>query len=252
VASGLILIGIFLAAFIVFIIVIVLIIIIIIFATEKLDKKKMYKHNILNIMGEYIFNFLFRVKLVVTGKENLPKNNRFVIYANHIEYTDPIYIKQIFKKNPVAYVGKESLFKIFLIKNLLSGAGCIPISRNVDRSALQSILESIKIVKNGQPMGVFPEGTRTYSNDLLDFKPGAFKVAVKSQADIVPVCLYNMHGLLENKSLKRHVAYIHILPIIEYEAYKEFNTITIAEMVRTKINNQLDIFKENIPESKTK
>jgi 1-acyl-sn-glycerol-3-phosphate acyltransferase len=250
VLNVLLLIGLFLASFLAFVIILLLFSVFFIYSTENLDKKKMYKHVILNNIGIYIFNFLYRVKIVVSGEENLPKNNRFVIYANHSEYTDPIYVKQVFKKYPVAFVAKKTLFDNFLIKNLLNGAGCIPISQTIDRSSIQSILDTIESIKNGQPMGVFPEGTRTYSNELIDFKPGTFKIAVKSQANIVPVCLYNMHGILENKTLKRHVAYIHILPVIEYDKYKDLNTITISEMVKTQINNQLDIFKKNIPQSK--
>lgn len=242
------LLGIFLASCIVFLILVLFVYILIIFTTEKLDKKAAYKHFFLIQLSIYVYNFLYRVRIVATGKENLPKNNKFVIYANHIEYTDPIYLKQVFKKYPISYVAKEPLFKTILVRNVLRGIGCVSISKNADRSAMQSILDSIKIVKGGQPMGIFPEGRRTYSNDLTDFKPGAFKLALKAEADIVPVCLYNMHGILNRKGIRKHTAYIHILPIIPYEQYKDLDTIGLSDLVRNQINSQLDVFKANIPQ----
>jgi len=189
------------------------------------------------------------VKMIVTGKENLPKDNNFVVYMNHIEYTDPIYVKIVYKKFPLSYVAKEPLFKTLLVKNLLRSIGCISITKDADRSAMKSIIESIKNVKSGQPMGIFPEGKRTYSNDLIEFKPGAFKLAMKANADISPVCLYNMHGIFRKNILKRHKIYIHILPLIPYEEYKEMDSQTIAEKVRTVVNEKLDDYKIRIPQN---
>ncbi len=219
--------------------------VLIVYLTEKTDHKEPFKHLMLKMYSSYIFKFLYGARLISTGKENLPKDNNFVMYANHIEYTDPIYILQVYKKNPLAFVAKEPLFKYPVLKNLLSGIGCIPISKYADRSALKTILTSIKQVKEGQPMGVFPEGKRTYSNDLIGFKPGAFRVAQKAQADISPVCIYNMHDLSTRKGLWPTKVYLHILPIIKYEDYKGLDSVGISNMVYIIINDQLNKFKAN-------
>ncbi len=219
-----------------------------IYITEKMDKKSKFKHIMVNLLGKYIFLDLFRVKLEITGKENIPTNSLFVMYANHIEYTDPIYVRFIFGKFPLAFVAKEPLFKVILVKNILSGIGCVPITKNADRSAMKSIIESIKIVKEGQPMGIFPEGMRTYSNTLTEFKPGAFKLAMKASADIVPVCLYNMHGILKKNRIRTHKAYVHVFPPIKFDDYKDLDSVTIAENVKKIINDKLDEYKKLIPE----
>ena len=121
------------------------------------NPKGMFKHHLLTFYSRYIYKVFYRVKVEVIGKEYLPKNNKFVVYSNHIEYSDPIYIKQVFNNHPVAFISKESLFKVKIIKMVLEGIGCIPISRVADKSALNSIVEGIKAVKNGQPFGIFPE-----------------------------------------------------------------------------------------------
>ncbi|MGD9909286.1 MAG: lysophospholipid acyltransferase family protein [Candidatus Izemoplasmatales bacterium] len=240
--------GVFIASAVAFMIVLVILFAITIFVTEKSDKKSMFKHGLLNVFARYVFLDLFRVKLVVTGKENLPTNRLFVVISNHIEYTDPIYLKVVFHKFPLSFVAKEPLFKVFLIKQILAGSGNIPISKNADRSAMKSIVESIKAVKDGQPMGIFPEGMRTYKNELIDFKPGAFKLAQKPGADIIPVCLYNMHGVLKKGRIKRHTAYIHIFPKIPYSEYQDLDTIDVAEKVKAIILEKQNEFKKTIKE----
>ncbi|MBU0997298.1 MAG: 1-acyl-sn-glycerol-3-phosphate acyltransferase [Firmicutes bacterium] len=241
--------GIFIVNFIIVFIVIFILYVIFIYTTEKASKTNKIKHYLINSLGEYIFVMMFRVKMIVTGKENLPKDNNFVIYMNHIEYTDPIYVKIVYHKYPVAYVAKEPLFKTVLIKNVLRSIGCVSITKDADRSAMKSIIESINIVKSGQPMGIFPEGKRTYSNALIEFKPGAFKLAMKANADISPVCLYNMHGLLKKYRLRTHKIYIHILPIIPYKEYQGMDSQSLAEQVKTLINDQLIEYKKRIPEN---
>ena len=222
-----------------------IIFVIFIYATEKIDSRKVWKRRITNLYSHYLFRFYYRAKLIVTGKENLPKNNNFVMYANHIEYTDPIYIMQAYKDFAMGFISKDPLFKYLVLKNLMYGIGCIPLTRFVDRSALETILKAIKRVKMGQPMGIFPESKRTYSNDLIEFKPGSFKLAQKSKADISPVCLYNMHDLAKKFRILPTKIYLHILPVVKYEDYKELDTVGLSKKVYTIINNQMDIYKNS-------
>lgn len=239
-------IGVFLLGAFTFLIILFAFLIPYIYLSEKTSSTSRFKHWVYNHFASYIFISLFRVKLIVTGKENLPTNNRFVIYSNHIEYTDPIYTKIVFNKYPIAFVAKEPLFKTPLVKNILVGIGSVSIGKNADRSAMKSILESIKIVKNGQPMGIYPEGMRTYKNEMTDFKPGAFKLSQKAEADIVPVCIYNMHGIFKKGRLFLHKAYIHIFPIIKYEDYKGLDTFTISSQVKELIYKKQLEYKTSI------
>lgn len=222
---------------------ILIIFVIFIYATEKVDPRKVWKHRVINQFSLYLFRFYYRAKLIVTGKENLPKNNNFVMYANHIEYTDPIYIMQAYQGLPLGFISKDPLFRYPVLKNLMYSIGCIPLTRFVDRSALETILKAIKAVKNGQPMGIFPESKRTYSNDLIEFKPGSFKLAQKPKADISPVCLYNMHDLSRRYRIFPTKIYLHILPVLKYEDYKDLDTVELSKKVFNIINDQMEVFK---------
>jgi len=238
---------IFIGSFLLYLILLFLVYLVIIFTGENKNYDHLAKHKMYSALASYVFLFALRVKMVVTGKENLPSNNHFVIVSNHIELSDPIYMKIAYHNYPVAFVAKEPLFRTPLVANVLRGVGCIPIGKDADKAALQSILDSIKKVKNGQPMGIFPEGRRTYSNKMTEFKPGAFKLPLKAKADISPIVVYNMHTALKKGRIKRHTVYMHILPIIPYETYKEMNTVELSNLVYKQIDTQLDKFRLQVP-----
>ncbi len=236
---------IFLVANIIMIIILLLLYVVLIYSTEKISPTAMWKRYMINHLNVYLFKFFYRTNLQVTGKENLPRNWNFVIYSNHIEYGDPMFIMQAYKDYPVGFIAKDPLFKYPILRNLMYGTGCIPITRFADRSALESIVKAIKQVKDGQPMGIFPEGKRTYSNDLIEFKPGAFKLAQKAKADISPVCLYNMHELSKKWRIWPTKVYLHVLPIIKYEDYKDMDSVELSKKVYDVVNEQMNKYKNS-------
>ncbi len=234
----------FLGVNLIYTLIALMIFVLFIFLTEKLPGKALWKHQFYHIYNHYIFNFIFRAKPIILGKENLPKDNNFAVFSNHIEYTDPLYIKQVYKDYPLSFVAKDTLYKYPILKNIMVGTGCVSLSRKAgDRQALMAILEAIKQIKDGQPMAIFPEGTRSYSNDMIPFKTGAFKLAQKAKADISPVCLYDMHNLSKKFKLFRVKVYLKVLPVIKYDEYKDLDTVEISDMVYERINQELDKFK---------
>lgn len=229
---------------IIYIFIVILVFVLIIMLTQKVRKDSLWKHQLLMVFSKYFFYSLLRVKVIVSGEENLPTNNRFVMYSNHIEYSDPFYIKQYYNHTSLSFVSKEPLFKYPILKNLLLGIGCIPIGRLADRKSLEAIIETIKVVKNGQPMGIFPEGKRSYSNTMGTFKPGAFKVAQKAKADISLVTLFDFHEINRKPiRIKKVKVYITILPLIKYEDIKDLDTITISDMAYKMIDKELNRYK---------
>ncbi|MDD3130045.1 MAG: 1-acylglycerol-3-phosphate O-acyltransferase [Candidatus Izemoplasmatales bacterium] len=235
----------FVGANLLFVIFTLLIFIFYIFISEKSPGNDMRKHKVLHQFNLYIFNFLYRVKPVILGKENLPKDNNFLIISNHIEYTDPLYIKQVYSDYPVTFITKEELHEIKILKNIMNGISCISLSRKVgDRQALQAVIQAIKQVKEGQPIAVFPEGTRSHSNTVKQFKSGTFKIALKAKSDISPVCLYNMHKTVDIFKFKIAKVFIKVLPVIKYDEFKDMDTQEISDLVHKRIEDELSNFKD--------
>jgi len=207
---------------------------------SKLGSK--FNHRLVNSflnLGKH----LLRVAVKVTGKENIPKGN-FVLVSNHQENYDIIILKPIFKNHPLTFISKESLMNAPFIGRWIKILGNIPISRYADRSAAESIVKGIKRVKSGWPIGIFPEGRRSFGNELLDFKPGALKLAMKPKADILIVTQYNISNVFKNYPFKTQKLYVHIHELVKYEEYEGLTSHELAAKVKDTIQIQLDKFEK--------
>lgn len=209
-------------------------------------KKKPYdnkfNHRFINSILQLALH-LMRVKLTVTGRENIPTDKNFVMVGNHQENYDVIILKVIFKDKILNFIAKEALSKVPVLGNWIVLLGNIFISRDADRSAAESIVKGIKQVRKGTNMGIFPEGRRSFGNDLIDFKAGAFKLAMKPKADILIVTQYDVCTIFKKVPWKRYDVRVHISPLYTYEEYQGMNSHEISAHVKGIINDQLDKFK---------
>ena len=190
---------------------------------------------------------VMRTKIIITGENHIPKTGKpFVFMSNHQEIYDIIAIKPALAPHPLTFIAKEAAFKWPIIGRWLRIAGHVPISKMADRSAAESIIKGINHIKNGVPMAIFPEGQRSYKNELLPFKAGAFKLASKPKADILVATLYDFCKVFKGWPLKRRRIYIHFHPIITYDTYQTMKTQAISNHVYTMIQAQLERFKEKL------
>ncbi len=192
---------------------------------------------------------ILRVKVITTGKENIP-SEKFVLIGNHQENYDIIVLKPIFKRNNISFIAKESLINVPVIGKWIILLGNIPISRFADRSAAETIVKGIRQVKAGMTMGIFPEGRRSFGNELINFKPGAFKLAIKPKADILIATIYNFSNILKDYPFRRQKVYVHIHELLKYDDYHELSSQDLAKKVKGIIQIQLDDFEEKYRKKK--
>ncbi len=112
----------------------------------------------------------------------------FVIVANHLSMLDPIFIVMAYGWGPkLSIMGKAELFRNPVLAWIFRQVGVFPVERgSADTAAMDKAVED---VKNGQGMLIFPEGTRGTGDKMLRMKSGAFMVAARTGADIIPVRL---------------------------------------------------------------
>ena len=122
----------------------------------------------------------------VEGLANLPRAGGYIVVANHISWYDPPAIE--FALNvPLRYMAKKEVFGVPLIGGILRGIGNFPVRRGEsDRGALETAL---RVLAAGQPLGYFPEGTRSRSGAMQRAKPGIGFLARRSGAPLVPVAI---------------------------------------------------------------
>lgn len=145
---------------------------------------------------EIIFPWIFKIWLrwEVSGRENIPADGPVVIAANHLSLLDPPVLGAAATRK-VHFMAKSELFKPAWFGALIRKLGAFPVRRGaMDRDAIKT---GLTILKENKVLAVFPEGTRSKTGELGRAGGGAFMMAVKRKAKIVPAYIYGT-------DLKRH------------------------------------------------
>ena len=181
-----------------------------------------------------------RVKVEVYGVENLPKTNGFILFPNHQGLFDMLALIESCPK-PLGVVIKKEASEWFLVKQVIRLLDGIPMDRSDIRSSMEIIKEMAAQVKKGRNFVIFPEGTRSRKgNEILDFKAGTFKSAVKAGCPIIPVALIDSFRPFDIPSIKKERVQVHFLKGIYPEQYMGLKTTEIAELVHDKIKEEIE------------
>lgn len=147
----------------------------------------------------------------VYGKENIPLDRNVVFISNHQgDFDIAIFMALIPKEK--GFVAKIELNKIPILRTWMKYLGCVFMDRKDLRQSLKTINEAITFIKKGHSMVIFPEGTRSKSDYIGDFKAGSFKLATKTDAPIVPVTIDGSYKLKEknNGRIKPDIVNVYI------------------------------------------
>ena len=152
------------------------------------------------------------------GFQNIPKDQAVVFISNHQSNFD---IAALLAYLPInhGYIAKIELTKVPILSGWMKHMQCVFINRKSLRQSAGAIIEGIKILKGGHSLVVFPEGTRSRSSKMLDFKAGSFKLATKSGVPIVPITINGSYRLLEEGGgwIRSADIYVTIHPLIPKE-----------------------------------
>lgn len=132
----------------------------------------------------FVLLFIFRVKTI--GKENIPEDGGVIVAYNHKSYWDPVIAGATCPRK-LRFMAKEELFKNPLFGRLIKALGAFPISRG--RGDIGAIKGSLKILKEGNTMLIFPEGRRSKDGTIGSAKPGVAAIAHRAKVPVVPACI---------------------------------------------------------------
>jgi len=175
------------------------------------------------------------IDLVVTGQENIPQENGFMLYANHQGMFDVLAIAATCD-NPLGAVLKKELYNVPFLHQIALCTNSFAMDREDVRQSLTVIQNVTEEVKKGRNYLIFPEGTRSRNgNEMLEFHGGSFRCATKSKCPIVPIALVDSYKVLDEKGSKPVKLQIHYLPPIPYEEYAGMKPAEVAQLVRSRI-----------------
>ncbi len=174
----------------------------------------------------------------IIGLENIPKDTAVLFAGNHQGNFDiPILLANI--PIPIGFVAKTELQKLPMVSTWMRLLDCVFIDRKDMRQSLRAITEAIEILKSGQSMVIFPEGTRSKGMEMQPFKPGSLKMAARASAPIVPVTIIGSYRILEEGNNRVKPAKVKVIFSAPIETANTEKSTDLTVMV-------YEIIKENL------
>ena len=144
------------------------------------------------------------VRVTVEGLEKIDPNGAYVFAANHLSYMDtPVVLSNI----PVQFrfMAKKGLFQIPFLGTHLMQAGHIPVPLDDARGSVKTLHRAAETIRDRRiSILIFPEGGRSITGVLQDFKEGAAYIAIKAGVPIVPIALVGTRRILAMGSATFH------------------------------------------------
>ena len=180
------------------------------------------------------------IDLKVTGLENIPTEEAFMMYANHQGMFDVLAIAATCDE-PLGAVLKKELYDVPFLHQISLCTRSYAMDREDVRQSLTVIQAVTQEVKNGRNYLIFPEGTRSkLGNQMQEFHGGSFRCATKSKCTILPVALVDCFKVLDQKGSAPVTVQIHYLKPIPYEEYADMKPAEVAALVKQRIQEKID------------
>ena len=153
----------------------------------KIRKDNAWKRFVRRIV-KFVLSSLYRIAYRIKINGQVPEEGAYILCCNHINYLDAAALV-LFNKRKLNFVAKEDLFTHGILMWLGHLFDVIPIKR--DMQDIEAMKRCLKVLKSGELLGIFPEGTRKGMEKNLKAKNGAAYMAIKSKAKVIPV---GIHG----------------------------------------------------------
>jgi 1-acyl-sn-glycerol-3-phosphate acyltransferase len=124
----------------------------------------------------------------VVGLDHVPRRGPVILAGNHLSVVDSILLPVVVPRQ-IYFLAKDEYFRRPLMRALMLSLNQIPVDRSGGRASLMAIDAALPVLRRGQALGIFPEGTRSVDGRLYRGRPGVAKLALDAGAQIVPVGL---------------------------------------------------------------
>ncbi|HEX5103067.1 MAG TPA: lysophospholipid acyltransferase family protein [Pirellulaceae bacterium] len=141
-------------------------------------------YDVLRVMARFVAVWLFGLR--VQGREHWPQSGGGLICSNHQSHFDPPLVGLTCSRR-MNYLARDTLFNVPGLKQLIQFLDAIPIDR--EGGGLAGLKETLRRLKAGELVLIFPEGTRTHDGEVAPLKPGFIAVARRSRVPLIPVAI---------------------------------------------------------------
>jgi 1-acyl-sn-glycerol-3-phosphate acyltransferase len=153
----------------------------------------------------------FRVRVDVSGLENVPTHAPVILMSNHQSLVDiAAIVLTLPRTQRWRFVAKKELTRVPIFGQALVASGHIIIDRGDREKAVVSLRRAAERIRSGTTVIVFPEGTRSPDGHLRHFKSGPFHLAVEAQVPVVPVTVSGSQRITPKGELIVHPGTVKI------------------------------------------
>lgn len=185
--------------------------------------------NVSSIVAVFVFG------LRCIGREHTHVPGGALVLSTHQSHFDPVLIGVTFNER-LNYLAKRSLFKSRLFGGLISLLNAIELDR--DRSGLAGLKETLRRLKRGEKVLIFPEGTRSADGDIAPLKPGFLSVARRSKVPLIPIAITGAYEALPrgNRWPLRYPLRVAVGPVITAEQVAELDDEAVLALITRRLH----------------
>lgn len=212
--------------------------------TRPFDPNRLLSGRMLRIVAMTAAKTSLMWRFRIHGPLPSRKPGKTICVSNHCSHTDVFLISHV--PWEMKWLAKKSLFKLPFIGWGMWLVGDIGVDRGSLSSAKASLDECARWLEKGVPVMIFPEGTRSPTGELLPFKDGAFRMAIQTGAEILPMAVAGTQNALPKHGAAANFArgYLRVGDYISTEGMTLADVPKLKELVRDKI---LELRAEILP-----
>ena len=179
-------------------------------------------------------------KLYVSGEKVSDPRRPYVVVCNHQSLADIPLISNL--PWEMKWMGKAELFRLPIIGWMMRLSGDIPVDRKSTRSGVVAFAKARQYLEQSCSVIIFPEGTRSVDGRVRQFNDGAFHLAIRAKAPILPLVIEGSRDCIPKNSWrfgKPSDIYLKVLPFIETSTLTLRDVPALRDTVRQMIMNQI-------------
>ncbi len=204
------------------------------------DMNRVVTHRILVYQGIALSGILPIWTIKTEGKEKIVKGSTYVIVSNHQSILDVLLLCNL--RYTYKWVSKIENVKVPVLGWYLKMADYITVDRGNEESKVEMLEKSLNCLKRGTSIMIFPEGTRSFNNEIGLYKRGAFHLAIEAGVPLLPVVLDGSGDVLPKHGLKLGSHYditIRVLDPVMPQDFSSQNPDILAEDIRKLMKEEL-------------
>jgi 1-acyl-sn-glycerol-3-phosphate acyltransferase len=151
-----------------------------------------------NLVAGPILKTVFRPW--VTGLDNIPKSGGVILASNHLSFIDSVFLPLVIDRR-IFFLAKSDYFrgkglKGWATKAFMNGTGMLPIDRSGGKASEASLNTGLKVLHDGEVLGIYPEGTRSPDGKMYRGRTGVARMILEGDVPVVPVAMIDTEKVM--------------------------------------------------------